>query len=200
MKKLLLSTVICAATLSFNASASLKSANNFKFVGDTQYAELCQAAATNDLGLFKKNVKKHGFRLSASKSKMLMLLTNGNNFQCAGQNLVSFSESRGSQDVANYLTGAATEVEAVTASTRKYKFVGDNDFKNFCKSAVTNNVGLFKRAVSSQVGSLGFTKKEVIDKVLVANNVTCAGESLGEFFQSHSATNVMSYIAEESAQ
>ena len=41
MKKLQLSAVICAATLSLNASASLKSADNFKFVGDTQYAELC---------------------------------------------------------------------------------------------------------------------------------------------------------------
>jgi hypothetical protein len=198
MKKLLLSTFICATTLSFNASASMKSANNFKFVGDTQYAELCEAAATNDLGLFKKNVRQHSFRLSASKSKMLMLLTNGENFQCAGQSLVEFSESRGSQDVADYLTGADAEVE--TASTSKYKFVGDRDFKNFCKSAVTNNVNLFKRALASQIGDLGYNKKEVMGKVLQANNVTCAGESLGEFIQSRAATNVMSYIAEKSSQ
>lgn len=195
MKTLLLSTVICAATLSFNASASLKSANNFKFVGDTQYAALCEAAATNDLGLFKKNVRQHGFRLSASKSKMLMLLTNADNFECAGQSLVEFSESRGSQDVADYLTGTDAKVE--TAATSKYRFVGDRDFKNFCKSAITNNVNLFKRALSSQIGNLGFNKKEVMGKVLEADNVTCAGESLGEFFQSHDATNVMSYIAEK---
>ena len=194
MKKLLLST-ICAATLSFNASASLKSANNFKFVGDTQYAELCQAAATNDLGLFKKNVKQHSFRLGTSRSKMLMLLTSEDNFQCASQSLVAFSESRGSQDVADYLTGASAKVE--TASSSKYKFVGDKNFKNFCKSAVTNNVSLFKRAVSSQIGNLGFSKKEVINKVLQADNVTCAGESLGEFFQSREANSVMSYIAEK---
>lgn len=198
MKKLLLSTVICAATLSFNATASLKSASNFKFVGDTQYAGLCESAATNDLGLFKKNVRQHGFRLSASKRKMLMLLTSGDNFQCAGQSLVAFSESRGSQDIADYLTGNEAEVE--TASTSKYKFVGDRNFKNFCKSAVTNNVDLFKRAVSSQIGNLGFSKKEVIDKVLDADNVTCSGESLGEFFQSREATKVMSYIADKTAQ
>jgi hypothetical protein len=36
--------------------------------------------------------------------------------------------------------------------------------------------------------------------VLQADNVTCAGESLGEFFQSREASNVMSYIAEKSAQ
>jgi len=198
MKKLLLSTAICAATLSFNASASLKSANNFKFVGDTQYAELCQAAATNDLSLFKKNVKQHGFRLGNSKSKMLMLLTTEDNFQCANQSLVEFSESRGSQDVADYLTRASSKVETTSAS--KYKFVGDKNFKNFCKSAVTNNVSLFKRAISSQIGNLGFSNKEVMDKVLQADNVTCAGESLGEFFQSREASNVMSYIAEKSAQ
>jgi hypothetical protein len=198
MKKLLLSTAICAATLSLNASASLKSANNFKFVGDTQYAELCQAAATNDLNLFKKNVKQHGFRLGTSKSKMLMLLTTEDNFQCANQSLVEFSESRGSQDVADYLTRASSKVETTSAS--KYKFVGDKNFKNFCKSAVTNNVSLFKRAISSQIGNLGFSNKEVMDKVLQADNVTCAGESLGEFFQSREASNVMSYIAEKSAQ
>ncbi|MFT5925177.1 MAG: hypothetical protein ACI9LE_002182 [Paraglaciecola sp.] len=195
--KMLLLTTICAATLSLNASASLKSANNFKFVGDTQYAELCQAAATNDLGLFKKNVKLHGFRLSTSKDKMIELLANGEHFQCAHQGLVAFSESRGSQDIADYLTGADASVE--TASTSKFKFVGDKNFKNFCKSAVTNNVGLFKRAVTSQIGLLGFSKKEVMDKVLHADNVTCAGESLNKFFQSREATNVMSYIKEKTA-
>jgi hypothetical protein len=196
MKKLLLTT-ICAATLSLNASASLKSANNFKFVGDTQYAGFCEAAATNDLDLFKKNVKQHGFRLSASKDKMIALLASGDHFQCANQNLVEFSESRGSQDVVDYLTGANATVE--TASTSKYKFVGDKNFRNFCKSAVTNNVDLFKRAVSSQIGRIGFSKKEVMDKVLDADNVTCAGERLSEFFQSREASKVMSYITEKSA-
>jgi hypothetical protein len=38
-----------------------------------------------------------------------------------------------------------------------------------------------------------------MDKVLDADNVTCAGESLSEFFQSREATNVMSYITEKSA-
>lgn len=197
MKKLLLST-ICAATLSMNASASLKSANNFKFVGDTEYAELCQAAATNDLSLFKNNVKQHGNRLSNSKRKMLSLLANGEYFKCAGQNLVAFSESRGSQDIADYLTGAHASVE--TASTSKYKYVGDRNFKNFCKSAVTNNVELFELAVSRQIGRLGFSKKEVMDKVLESDNVTCAGQSLGDFFQSREATKVMSFIAEKSTK
>jgi hypothetical protein len=127
-----------------------------------------------------------------------MLLTTEDNFQCANQSLVEFSESRGSQDVADYLTRASSKVETTSAS--KYKFVGDKNFKNFCKSAVTNNVSLFKRAISSQIGNLGFSNKEVMDKVLQADNVTCAGESVGKFFQSREASNVMSYIAEKSAQ
>jgi hypothetical protein len=196
MKKLLL-TAICAATLSLNASASLKSANNFKFVGDTQYAELCQAAATNDLDLFKRNVKQHGFRLGTSKNKMLSLLAAEDNFECAGQSLVEFSESRGSQEVADYILGSGAKVEA--ASVNKFKFIGDKNYKNFCKSAVTNNVDLFKRALSRQIGSLGFSKKEVMDRVLDADNVTCSGESLGKFFQSREATNVMNYIAMKAA-
>jgi hypothetical protein len=198
MKKLLLSTAICTATLSFNTSASLNGANNFKFVGDTQYAELCEAAATNDLGLFKRNVKQHGIRLSASKNKMLTLLANADNFECANQGLVEFSKARGSQDIVDYLTSVKAKV--ATASTNKYKFVGDRDFKNFCKSAVTNNVAMFKRALSSQIGALGFNTKEVMGKVLEADNVTCAGESLGEFFKSREATEVLGYIGEKSAE
>jgi 3-methyladenine DNA glycosylase Tag len=197
MKKLLLSA-ICTAALSLNASASLKSANNFKFVGDTQYAELCQAAATNDLALFKRNVKQHGFRLGTSKNKMLSLLASEDNFQCAGQSLVDFSESRGSQSIADYISGSEAKVTAV--STNKFKFIGDENFKNFCKSAVTNNVDLFKRAVSKQIGNLGFSKKEVMDRVLDADNVTCSGQSLEDFFQSREATNVMNYIAAKTAK
>ncbi|MFT6902691.1 MAG: hypothetical protein ACJAXS_002909 [Colwellia sp.] len=197
MKKLLLSA-ICTATLSLNASASLKNANNFKFVGDTQYAELCQAAATNDLALFKRNVKQHGFRLGTSKNKMLSLLASGDNFQCAGQSLVEFSESRGSQNIADYISGS--DAKAMTASNEKYKFIGDKNFKNFCKSAVTNNVDLFKQALSRQIGNLGFSKKEVMDRVLDADNVTCGGESLGKFFQSREASNVINYIAEKTVK
>lgn len=198
MKTLLLSAVICAATLSLNANAALKSANNFKFVGDTQYAELCQAAVTNDLSLFKKNARQHAFRLSASKNKMMTLLASGDHFQCAGQSLVEFSKSRGSQDIANYLTHSAAKTDS--ASTEKYKFVGDSGYKNFCKSAVTNSVGLFRRAVNSKIGSLGVSQQEVMDKVLQADNVTCAGKSLSDFIQSREATHVINYITEKSAQ
>lgn len=194
MKKLLLTSFILSAALTTNVSASLKSAKSFKFIGDTEYAELCQAAATNDLDLFKKNVKHHGYRLSASKNKMLMLMTSGNNFECAGQSLVEFSQSRGAKDIANYLAGNAVKNE--TASTKKYKFVGDKNFKNFCKSALTDNVNLFRRAVSGQIGQIGVSKKQVMNKVLEAQNVTCGGQGLNAFFEQQQATKVMGYIAE----
>jgi len=198
MKKLLISAAICSAVLSTTVNASMKSAEKFKFIGDTQYAELCQAAATNDLVLFKNNVKHHGMRLSASHKKMLSLLANDDHFKCAGQGLVSFSKARGSLDITNYLVGTEAKVE--TVSTSKYKYVGDNTFKNFCKSAVTDNVDLFKRAVSRQIGSLGVSKKEVMNKVLAADNVTCAGEGLTEFFKQRQASSVLGYITESLAK
>lgn len=198
MKKLLISAAICSAILSTHVSASMKSATKFKFIGDTQYAELCQAAATNDLALFKSNAKHHGARLSASHKKMLSLLASDQHFKCAGQGLVSFSKERGSVDITNYLMG--TEPKAETVSTSKYKFVGDNSFKNFCKSAVTDDVNLFKRAVTGQIGSIGVSKKDVMDKVLAADNVTCAGEGLTEFFKQRQASSVLGYIAESLAK
>ena len=194
MKKLLMSVVVCVATLSFNASASLK------FVGDTKYAGLCEAAATNDLGMFKSNVKQHAFFLRKSKRGMLSLLASENNFQCAGQSIPEFAKSRGAADIANYITGENSDSNAQVASTSKYKFVGDTNYKNFCKAALTNNVALFERAVSSQVGRIGTSKKEVMDKVLEDKNVTCAGQSLVEFFQERGATSVINYISEKAGQ
>lgn len=199
MKKRLLCAAICSAVLSINVSATMKSATmksatKFKFIGDTQYAELCQAAATNNLVLFKNNVKHHGIRLNSSHKKMLTLLANDELFKCAGQGLVRFSKERGSLDITDYLEGTEAKVE--TVSTSKYKFVGDNSFKNFCKSAVTDSVDLFKRAVSRQIGSLGASKKEVMNKVLAADSVTCAGEGLTEFFEQRQASNVLGYIAQ----
>lgn len=200
MKKLLISAVVCVATLSLNASASLKNGNNFKFVGDTKYAALCEAAATNDLDLFKSNVKDHAFSLGFSKRSMLRILASGDNFQCGGQSVPNFAKSRGAADVANYITGEDTGSNEQVASTSKYKYVGDTNYKNYCKSALTNNVELFKRTLSSQVGSIGSSKQEVMDKVLEAENVTCAGQGLVEFFQERGATSVINYISEKTGQ
>lgn len=196
MKKLLISAVICATTLSFTASAALKSANNLKFVGDTEYASLCEAAATDDLNLFVSNVRQHAFALGKSKRNMLKLLKSSDNFQCAGQSLPEFAQARGASEVAGYILGDNSANQEL-ASTSKYKFVGDQNFKNFCKAAVTNDLKLFKSALSSKVGSLGSSRKEVMDKVLESDNVTCAGKSLTEFFQERSASSVINYISEK---
>jgi hypothetical protein len=197
MKKLLISSLVCAATLSMNASASLKSANNLKFVGDTQSADLCEAAATNNLDMFKNSVEEHAYSLSASNRGMLRLLANENYFQCSGQSIAEFAKTRGSKDVVSYLTGESKVANAETGSLSKYKFVGDRGFKNFCIAAVTNNVEIFKRAVISQIGNIGISEQEVLDKVLEAENVTCAGQGLVEFFQQRQATSVMEYIADK---
>jgi hypothetical protein len=102
--------------------------------------------------------------------------------------------------VANYITGDNTDSNEQVASTSKYKYVGDTNYKNFCKAALTNNAALFERTLSSQVGRIGSTKQEVMDKVLDDKNVTCAGQGLVEFFQERGATSVINYISEKVAQ
>ncbi|MGS2721806.1 hypothetical protein [Paraglaciecola aestuariivivens] len=194
MKTRILTTVLLTATLSMSASASMKNSNKFKFVGDTEYAGLCKAAATNDLHKFKINLKQQSFRLNTNQGQLLSWLANADSFQCAGQGIVAFAQQRGSTDVANYITGENANVEV--ASSKQYRFVGDNGFKNFCKSALTNSVSLFKLALNKQIGNLGMSKKDVLNKVLEADNVTCNGKALGEFFEQQKASSVLGYIAE----
>jgi hypothetical protein len=198
MKKLLLS-VICTATLSFNANAGLKGASQFKFVGDTQFAALCEAAATNDLALFKSTVASHAQWSRKNTGQMLDILVQENNFSCADKGLVAFSEDRGSVDITDYII-AGQDLESRVASTSKFSFVGDTQFAGFCRSAVTNSLSLFKRAVNSQIGSLGASRKEVLNKALAANNVTCAGVGLSEFFEQRDASNIMGYVADKNGQ
>ncbi|MFT2092553.1 hypothetical protein [Paraglaciecola sp. 2405UD69-4] len=195
MKKLLISAVLCATTLSFTATAALKTSNNLRFVGDTEYASLCEAAATNNIDAFKSDVRQHAFNLGKSQHNMLKLLKSSENFQCDGQSVSEFAQSRGAADVASYISGDYAGQQL--ASADKYKFVGDSSYKNFCKAAVTNNVQLFKTALSSKVGSLGASRQEVMDTILEADNITCAGQSLTEFFEARGASSVISYIADK---
>ena len=55
-------------------------------------------------------------------------------------------------------------------------------------------MNLFKRAVSRQVGVLASSKQKVLDIVLDANNVSCAGKGLTEFSETRQATDVVNFI------
>ncbi|WP_289032070.1 hypothetical protein [uncultured Paraglaciecola sp.] len=195
MKKLLLTAVVTFATFSFSANAALNTANKFKFTGDTKYASLCEAAATNNLELFKSSVRETAYSLGKSKRSMLNLLASADSFSCAGQSVAAFAQSRGATDVASYVNGDSASEGQLASS--KYKFVGSSQFKSFCEAAVTDNAEMFERALSRQVGSIGASKSDVMDKVLDAEGVKCAGKGLVEFFQERGATSVINYISEK---
>ncbi|MCF2948080.1 DUF3718 domain-containing protein [Paraglaciecola aquimarina] len=192
MKTLLISVVVaCTASLSFTANAGMK------FVGETEYAPLCEAAATNNAGQLKKSVIQTAREFGYSERKMLNVLNQENNFQCSGQNLVEFAEVRGSTAAVNYLTGnQASATPVIQQASSKYKFVGDNDYASFCKSALNNDLGQFKRAVNNKVGTLASSRKKVLSIALEGNNISCDGVSLVEFFEKNNATDVLDFIAQ----
>ena len=79
-------------------------------------------------------------------------------------------------------------------SAKNVKFVGDTEFASFCKAAVNNDVSLFKRSIERQVGIIASSKQRVLDLVLDANNVSCAGKGLTEFSETRQATDVVNFI------
>tara|TARA_R110000868_G_scaffold201174_8_gene448756 strand:- start:648 stop:971 length:324 start_codon:yes stop_codon:yes gene_type:complete len=83
---------------------------------------------------------------------------------------------------------------AALEGSKNVKYVGDTEFASFCKAAVNNDADLFKRSVSRQVGVIASSKQRVLDVVLNAENVSCAGKGLVEFSESRQATEVVNFI------
>jgi len=83
---------------------------------------------------------------------------------------------------------------AALEGSKKVKYVGDVEFASFCEAAVKNDVSLFKRSVNRKVGIIANTNKSVLDVVLDAENVSCAGKGLIEFSELRKATDVVDYI------
>ena len=106
MKKLLISVVVSAACLSFNANAALEGAKKVKFVGDTEFAGFCQAAVNNDVNLFKRSISRQVGILASSKQRVLDIVLDANNVSCAGKGLTEFSETRQATDVVNFIQSA----------------------------------------------------------------------------------------------
>ncbi|MDU0356243.1 hypothetical protein RS130_22250 [Paraglaciecola aquimarina] len=190
-------TILLSAVVVFTASMSLTANAGMKFVGETKYASLCEAAATNNTQMLKQSVRQHASEFGFSNKQMLRVIAEENNFQCSGKGLVEFSEMKGSVDVANYLTSTDSQsTPEVQQASSKYKFVGDSEFASFCKSAINNDLGQFKRALSRQVGNIASSRQKVLDIALEGNNISCGGVSLTEFFEQNNATNVLEYITQ----
>jgi hypothetical protein len=198
MKKLLITAAIFVTTLSFSSHGAIDGQKTFKFVGDTQYAGICEAAATDNVPLFKHSVRRELSWMNISKRKVLSKLQDAENFQCAGKGVVDFAKERGAKLLLNYLA-AGSESTSRADNTAKFSYVGDLQYADFCKATLSNNVALFKRSVRSQVGLLAASKQEVLDIVLDANNVQCAGLGLVEFSEQRKATAVSEFIFNKQA-
>jgi hypothetical protein len=191
MKKLFITAVISLAVLSFNSHGAIDGQKTFKFVGDTKYASICEAAATDNVPLFNKSVKKQLSWMNIPKRKVLNVLLDSENFTCAGKGIVEFAQARGAQQLLNYITAE----NASPQDAKKFAFAGDTEYAGFCKAALRNNVQLFKRAVRSQIGNLASSKQEVLDIVLEADNVQCSGLGIVEFSEQRKATKVIEFIS-----
>ncbi|MDP5030222.1 MAG: hypothetical protein NWQ54_10905 [Paraglaciecola sp.] len=101
MKKLLVSVVVAAASLSFNATAALDSAKKVKFVGDTEFASFCKAAVNNDASLFKRAVSKQVGVFANSRQRALDLVLE--NVSCDGKSIAEFSETRQATNVIDFI-------------------------------------------------------------------------------------------------
>lgn len=102
MKKVILATLL-GSLLSVNANAALKSEDNFKFVGDTEYSSFCKAVLDDNVALFKRSLKRFVGPLGASRKSVLERVLENDNVQCAGQGIVEFSEQREAKEIAEYI-------------------------------------------------------------------------------------------------
>lgn len=191
MKKLLTTVVMSVAALSFNANAALEGAKNYKFIGDTEYAGFCKAAATDNLTLFKITLNKQLGFLGSSKAQVLDKVLDKNNFQCAGMGIAEFSKQRNATTLIAFFNNEQSE-EPVTP---KVVFVGDKSYSGFCKAAVTDNVDLFKRSLRDKVGTLSYSAQGVLDIVLDENSIQCAGLGLKEFSEKREAKQLVEFFA-----
>jgi hypothetical protein len=190
MKKLLTIVVLSVAGVSFNASATLESTKNYKFVGDTQYAAFCEAAATDNVQLFKNNMKTQLGTLGSSRSQVLNTLLDEENFQCSGLGIVEFSKKRGANELLAFFNNSYSQ----ETQQDKYLFVGDRSYSGFCKAALTDNVDLFKRSLRSKVGVISSSTQGVLDIVLNEKSVQCSGMGLIEFTEKRNATQLTEFI------
>lgn len=104
MKKLVLATLV---SLSVSSVANASMEKNVKFVGDLAYAGFCKAVVNDNVGMFKRSVKRFVGPLGGTKQDVLSRVLNNDNVQCSGKGIVEFVEQRNAKKVAEYLNNSA---------------------------------------------------------------------------------------------
>lgn len=106
MKKLLIATVL-ASTVSMTANASMESAANFKFVGDTEFSGFCKAVLDDNVSLFKRSVRGFVGPLGVTRQDVLKRVLKDDSVSCAGKGLIEFTKQRDAKQVAEFLSTVA---------------------------------------------------------------------------------------------
>lgn len=105
MKKLAIALLLSGSTV-FAASASIKQETTVKYVGDMQYASFCKAVVNDDLDLFKVTLSRFVGELGTSRKSVLKRVTAQNSVQCAGHDLVEFTEKRNATKIDSFINSA----------------------------------------------------------------------------------------------
>ncbi len=96
--------VVSLLILSFSANASMKTASEVKYSGDSDYFGICEAIVKNDLDLFKVNLNKKVGSVATSRKRVLQRMMAKDGVSCNGANLISFSKQREADNVHAFLS------------------------------------------------------------------------------------------------
>ncbi|ALS99994.1 hypothetical protein [Lacimicrobium alkaliphilum] len=112
MKKLTL-IMSAMALVPMLSVASIKGPDNedvpmYKFSGDLAFAGFCKSVLHNDVSMLRRNVSQQVGRVAATSRGVYRSLLDTDGVTCAGQDLVSFSQSRKAEEVLAYLQRRAS--------------------------------------------------------------------------------------------
>lgn len=102
MKKLAIA-VLLSSVVSVSANASIKQQPEVKYVGDMQFASFCKAVVNDDVSLFKMTLNRFVGELGSSRKSVLKRVTEEQSVQCAGKDLLDFTQQRNASSINSYL-------------------------------------------------------------------------------------------------
>lgn len=78
-------------------------ADNVKFIGDTEFSGFCNAVIKDDLRLLRSAASRNVGLIGSSRREVLRAVSSGEGVTCNGVTLLEFSESRDATRVYNFL-------------------------------------------------------------------------------------------------
>jgi hypothetical protein len=82
----------------------------YKFSGDLAFAGFCKAVLHNDVSMLRRNVSQQVGRVAATSRGVYRSLLDTDGVTCAGQDLITFSETRRADDIVAYLKQRANRL------------------------------------------------------------------------------------------